>query len=83
MAKYLKISRNAYESELLVKNTKYHIGPGLAQANYRLLENVIKWKKGGGGDVDKFKRQYKEQEHLHKHEQCWICSKVLILFPEW
>merc|ERR1712106_333286 len=83
MAKYLKISRNAHENELLLKSTKYHIGPGLAQANYRFLENVIKGKKGGGGDVEKMKKQYKEQEELNEDEQCWFCPKVLILFPEW
>ena len=81
MAKYLKISQNAYETDLLLKSTKYHIGPGLAQANYRFLENVIKGKKKdkGGGHVQ-LMREYIKDEELHGTG--WFCPKVEYLLED-
>jgi hypothetical protein len=82
--KYLKITHNASESELLLKNTKYHIGPGLAQANFRFLENVIKGneKHRTPGHVEQM-RNYRQQEEIKESSKSWFCPKVLILFPEW
>jgi len=81
LARYLKIMRNISESEKLLKNTKYHIGPGLAQANYRFLENVIKGKKTAGHV--QLMKEYKHREELPADPTDWFCPKVLILFPEW
>eukprot|EP00092_Neocalanus_flemingeri_P013619 GFUD01014689.1.p1 GENE.GFUD01014689.1~~GFUD01014689.1.p1 ORF type:complete len:449 (-),score=114.00 GFUD01014689.1:258-1583(-) len=82
LVRYLKIMRNGSENELLLKNTRYHIGPGLAQANYRFLENVIKGKKNTGGHVQ-LMTEYKKSECLPGNLTDWFCPKVLILFPEW
>jgi len=82
LMRYLKMMRSNYKDELQLKNTKYHLGPGLAQAYYRFVENVIKGKKTSPPHVQIMKEVI-TREQLCLNDNDWFCPKVLILFPEW
>ena len=77
----LKMTKNTYETEEMIQNGKMDIGAGLALLNFRFLENVIKGKSGQPGHVDMLRR-YLRDSGIQESGTCWICPKVLILFPE-
>lgn len=78
--RWVKFFRNPHEDRLSLRGCQFQLGPGMAEANFRFLENVVK----GKGEAPSFVKSL--DDHLNKEDlrhsrRTWVSPKVFVILP--